>query len=98
MYDAKSWTFSKIDQKNQNVDMCWRRSRKKIGFNVLYAKWRTTYGQGGKKLPTYNKIGHILDRDCLLKRVAERKGEGKIEGARRRGSRCKQPLYDLKER
>jgi hypothetical protein len=40
-----------------------------------------------------NWIGHILRRNCLLKQVVE----GKIEGKRRPGRRCKQPLDDLKE-
>jgi hypothetical protein len=37
-------------------------------------------------------IGHILRRNCLLKRVIE----GKVEGTRRRGRRRKQLLDDLK--
>jgi hypothetical protein len=41
-----------------------------------------------------NWIGHFLRRKCLQKHVIE----GKIEGNRRRGSRGKQPLEDLKER
>ena len=41
-----------------------------------------------------NRIGHILRRNGLLKRVIERK----IEGNRRRGSRPKQLLEDIKER
>jgi len=40
-----------------------------------------------------NWIGHILRRNCFLKHV----NEGKIEGTRRRGSRHKQLLDDLKE-
>jgi hypothetical protein len=40
-----------------------------------------------------NRIGHILSRKCLLKHVIE----GNIEGNRRRGSRRKQRLKDLKE-
>jgi hypothetical protein len=38
-------------------------------------------------------IGHILRRNCLLKRGIE----GKISGTRRRGRRLKQLLDDLKE-
>jgi hypothetical protein len=38
-------------------------------------------------------IGHILHRNCLLKRVIE----GKIGGSWRRGRRSKQLLYYLKE-
>jgi hypothetical protein len=40
-----------------------------------------------------NRIGHILRRNCLLKHVVE----GKIEGNRRRGSRRKQLLENIKE-
>jgi hypothetical protein len=40
-----------------------------------------------------NWIGHILRRNCLLRLIIE----GKIRGTRRRGSRRKQLLDDLKE-
>jgi hypothetical protein len=42
-------------------------------------------------------IGHILRRNCLLKRVIEGKIEGRIEETGRLERRCKQLLYDLKE-
>ena len=45
-----------------------------------------------------NWIGHILRRDCLLKRVIERKIKGGIEVTGRRGRRRKKLLDDLKER
>ena len=45
-----------------------------------------------------NWIGHILCRNCLLKRVIERKIEGRIEMTGRRGRRSKQLLDDLKEK
>jgi hypothetical protein len=45
-----------------------------------------------------NWIGHIVYRNCLLKRVIEGKLEGRIEMTRRRGRRCKQLLNDLKEK
>jgi hypothetical protein len=45
-----------------------------------------------------NWIGHILRRNCLLKRVIEGKLEGRIEMKGRRGRRRKQLLDDLKER
>jgi len=44
-----------------------------------------------------NWIGHILHRNCLLKRVIEGKVEGRIlTGTRRR--RRKQLVHDLKEK
>jgi hypothetical protein len=44
-----------------------------------------------------NWIGHILDRNCLLKHVFEGKIEGRIEVTVRRGIRCKPLLDNLKE-
>jgi hypothetical protein len=43
-------------------------------------------------------IGHILNRNCLLKHVIEGKLVGRIEMIRRRGRRRKQLLDDLKEK
>jgi hypothetical protein len=45
-----------------------------------------------------NWIGHILRRNCLLKRVIEGKIKGRIEMTGRRGRRRKQLLDDLKEK
>jgi hypothetical protein len=45
-----------------------------------------------------NWIGHILRRNCLLKRVIEGKLEGRIEMRGRRGRRRKHILDDLKEK
>jgi len=45
-----------------------------------------------------NWIGHILRRNCLLKRVTEGKIKGGIEVTRRRGIRRRKLLDDLKER
>jgi hypothetical protein len=44
-----------------------------------------------------NRIGHILQRNCLLKQVIEGKIKGKIEVTRRRGRRRKKLLDDLKD-
>jgi len=44
-----------------------------------------------------NWIGHILRRNCLLKRVIEGKTEGRISVTGRLGRRCKQPVDDLNE-
>jgi hypothetical protein len=45
-----------------------------------------------------NWIGHILRRNCLLKQVIEGKIKGEMEVIRRRGSRCRKLLDELKER
>jgi hypothetical protein len=44
-----------------------------------------------------NWIGHILRRNCLLKRVIEGRIKGDMEVTRRRGRRRKKLLDDLKE-
>ena len=44
-----------------------------------------------------NWIGYILRRNCLLQQVTEGKIKGQIEVTRRRGSRCKKLLDDLKD-
>ena len=45
-----------------------------------------------------NWIGHILRRNCLLKRVIEGKIKGEMEVTRRRGRRRNKLLDDLKDR
>ena len=45
-----------------------------------------------------NWIGHILNRNCLLKLVIEEKVEERVEMTGRRGRRCKQLLDDTKEK
>ena len=45
-----------------------------------------------------NWIGHILRRNCRLKRVIEGKIKGEMEVTRRRGRRRKKLLDDLKDR
>jgi hypothetical protein len=45
-----------------------------------------------------NWIGHILRRNCLLRRVIEGKIKGGIEVTGRRGRRRRKLLDDLKER
>ena len=56
--------------------------------NILHAirKWKA------------NWIGHILRRNCFLKRVIEEKIKGDIEVTRRQGRRSKKLLDDLKDR
>jgi len=45
-----------------------------------------------------NWIGHILRRNCLLKRVIEGKKKGEIEVTGRQGRRRRKLLDDFKER
>ena len=45
-----------------------------------------------------NWIGHILRRNCLLKRVIEGLIKGEMEVTRRRGRRRRKLLDDLKDR
>jgi hypothetical protein len=45
-----------------------------------------------------NWIGHILRRNCLLKKVIEGKIKGQIEVTRRQGRRRKKLLDDLGDR
>jgi hypothetical protein len=45
-----------------------------------------------------NWIGHILQRDCLIKHIIEGKVEVRTEVAERRGRRRKQPLDNLKDK
>ena len=48
------------------------------------------------KIRKANWIGHILRRNCLLKRVIEGEMEGRIEVTGRRGGRGKQLLETRK--
>jgi hypothetical protein len=48
--------------------------------------------------PKANWIGHILCRNCLLRRTIEGKIKGGIEVRGRRGRRRRKLLNDLKER
>jgi hypothetical protein len=45
-----------------------------------------------------NWIGHILGRNCLLRRITEEKLQGGLEVTGRQGRRCRKLLDDFKER
>jgi hypothetical protein len=45
-----------------------------------------------------NWIGHMLRRNCILRRVIEGRVKGEMEVTRRRGRRCEKLLDDLKDR
>jgi hypothetical protein len=65
---------------------------------------KITYSKGGKEHPNTMKIteanwiGHMLRRNCVLKRVIEGKIKAKIEVKGRRGRRRKELLDCLKEK
>ena len=73
-------------------------------LDLLCEKYRnTTYSQGEREYPTYNKrrkancTGHILCTNCFLKHVIEGRIERRIYVTGRRGERCKQVLDELKK-
>jgi hypothetical protein len=106
LYGVETWTFRAVDQKHLgSFEMwCWRRMEKiswtdhvrnrevllkvKEQRNILHEirKWKA------------NWMGHILRRNCLLKRVTEGKIKEGIEVTVRRGRRRRKLLDDLKER
>ena len=106
LYGAETWTLRAVDQTHlESFEMwCWRRMEKiswtdhvrnedvlltvKERLNILH--------EIGKRKA--NWIGHILRRNCLLKRVTEGKIQEGIEVTGRRGRRRKKLLDDLKER
>jgi hypothetical protein len=49
------------------------------------------------KLVRLNWIGHILRRNCLLKKVIEGKIKGEMEMTRRRGRRRRKLLDDIED-
>jgi hypothetical protein len=51
-----------------------------------------------KKRKKVSWIGHILNRNCLLKHATEGKIEGRIDVTERRGRRRKYLLFDVKEK
>jgi len=96
----------KVDQKHlESFEMwCWRRMkmswtdhiRNEEVWQRVEEEWNILQTIKRRKA---NWIGHILRRNCFLKRVTERKIEGRIEVTGRRGRRRrKQLLGDLKEK
>ena len=99
LYGAETWTLRAADQKYlESVEMLrWRRMEK--------ISW-TDHVRNEEVLLTVNEqrniaheiikrkanwIGHILRRNCLLKRIIEGKIKGEMEVARRRGRRRHKP-------
>jgi hypothetical protein len=107
LYGAKTWTLREVDQKYlQSFEMWYWRRMGKISWtdrvrngDVLHrvGKERNALHTSKIKRRKANWIGHILHRNCLLKRVSDGKIEGRVEVTGKRGGRRKQLLDGLKE-
>jgi hypothetical protein len=99
LYCVETWTLRKVDDKC--LESFWNvvLEKDKDQFDWSRENVVLTKSPGRKNIlhttrrRKANWIGHILRRNYLLKRVAERK----IEVTERPGTRCKQLLDDLKE-
>ena len=100
LYGAETWTLRAVDQKNlESFEMwCWRRMEK-ISWTdnvrneevlLRVKKQRNILHEISKGKA--NWIGHILRRNCRLKRVIERKIKGGIEVTGRRGRKGEDTL------
>jgi len=106
LYGAETWTIRAVDQKHlESFEVwCWRRMEK-ISWTdhvrneevlLRVNEQRNVLHEISKRKA--NWIGHILRRNCLLKKVIEGKIKGELEVARRRGRRRRKLLDDLKDR
>jgi hypothetical protein len=106
LYGAETGTLRAVDQKQlESFEMwCWRRIEK-ISWTdhvrneevlLRVNEQRNILHEISKRKA--NWIGHILCRNCLLKRVIEGRVKGGIEVTGRRGRRRRKLLDDLKER
>jgi hypothetical protein len=106
LHGAETWTLRAVDQKHlERFEMwCWRRMEK-ISWTdrvrneevLLRIKdQRNILHEIRKRKVTW--MGHILRRNCLLKRVIEGKIQGGIDVTGRQGRRHRKLLDDLKER
>ena len=106
LYGAETWTLRAVGQKHlESFEMwCWRKMEKiswtdhVINEELLFRvkEQRNILHEISKRKA--NWIGHILHRNCLLRRVIEGEVKGKIEVRGRRGRRHKKLLDDFKER
>jgi hypothetical protein len=81
---------------------CWRRMQKiswtgRVKYELHRVKKERSTLRTIKRRKV-NWIGHILRGNCLLKHVIEGKIERIIKMTGRRGRRCKQLLYNFKEK
>jgi hypothetical protein len=106
LYGAETWTLRKVYQKYlEGFEMwCWRRMEK-ISWTdrvrneeLLYRVKEERNNPHTIKRRKVNWIGYISRRNCFLKHVTEGKIEGGIGVTERRRGRCKQLLYDVKEK
>jgi hypothetical protein len=105
LYGAGTWTLRKVDQKYlESFEMwCWRRMEK-ISWTddvrneeVLHRVKEERNVVHTIKRRKGDRIGYILCKNCLLKRIIEVK-IGVIEVTERQGRRHKQLLNSRKER
>jgi len=106
LYGAETWTLRVADQKYlESFEMwCWKRMEKISWTNYVrneevllrVNEQRNVLHEIRER--TANWMGHILHRNCFLKQVIEGKIKGEMEVTRRRGSRRKKLLDDLKDR
>ena len=106
LYGAETWMLRAVDQKRpERFEMwCWRRMEK-ISWtdHVRNEEVLLTVNEQRNTLHDISKrkanwIGHILCRNCLLRRVIEEKVKVGIEVTGSRGRSCRKLLDDLKER
>ena len=106
LYYAETWTLRAADQKYlESFEMwCWR-MMEKISWTDHVKNEEVLLRVNEQRIILHeirkrkaNWIGHILRRNCLLKKVIEGKIKGEMEVAIRRGRRRKKLLDDLKDR
>jgi len=102
------WNLDASGSRSETPGKFWNVMLEKNGKDQLdwsCGKWRSIARVNEQKNILHeirkrkaNWIGHILRRNCLLKRVIEGKIQGGIEVTGRRGRRRRKLLDDLKER
>jgi hypothetical protein len=100
LYGAETWTLRAVDQKHlESFEMwCWRRMEKIIWTDHVrneVKEQRNILHEIRKRKA--NWIGHILRRNCLLKRSIEGKIKGGIEVIGRQGRRRRKLLNEIKK-
>ena len=80
------------------LPLCEREAYGTVMYALTWPKLYQQYQQYRQYRRKANWIGHILRRNCLLKRVIEGKIKGEMEVTRRRGRRRKKLLDDTKDR